>query len=172
MIPKRALGAMIGTVLALGLLLDFRTPSTPTLASADGLDTSSGTVSAVVDTATPGASATADPTTTVDPTATPDLTASTSGYVDGTYTGGVASTRFGDTQVEVTISGGVIVDVTALRLPSGDRRTNEISSQVEPWLRESALVAQSAEIDLISGATYTSRSYAESLQSALDAAGG
>ena len=87
-------------------------------------------------------------------------------------TGDVVSTRFGDIQVQVTISGGVIADVAALQLPSGDRHSSQISNAVEPMLREAALSAQSANIDLVSGATYTSRAYAQSLQSALDQAQG
>jgi uncharacterized protein with FMN-binding domain len=80
----------------------------------------------------------------------------------------VISTRFGDVQVEVTISGGAITDVTALQLPNSDRRSQNIASQAAPILREEALTAQSASIDLLSGATYTSEAYAKSLQSALD----
>ena len=71
-------------------------------------------------------------------------------------------------QVAVTVKGGQITDVTALQLPSSDRHSLSISQAVEPMLREEALQAQSANIDLISGATYTSTGYARSLQSALD----
>ena len=94
----------------------------------------------------------------------------TSRYADGTVTGQAVSTRYGDTQVQVTISGGAITDVTALQLPDGDGHSARISSAVEPMLRSMALQAQSANIDLVSGATYTSGAYRESLQSALDAA--
>jgi uncharacterized protein with FMN-binding domain len=80
----------------------------------------------------------------------------------------VISTRFGDVQVEVTIAGGAITDVTALQLPDRDGRSRQIASAAEPILREEALTAQSASIDLLSGATFTSEAYAESLQSALD----
>jgi uncharacterized protein with FMN-binding domain len=64
----------------------------------------------------------------------------------------------------------VITDVVALERPSGDHRSADISAAAEPLLREAALTAQSADIDLLSGATYTSRAYAASLQAALDAA--
>lgn len=60
--------------------------------------------------------------------------------------------------------------MTALELPSGDGRSQRISQAVAPILREEALAAQDAPIDLVSGATYTSRAYASSLQAALDAA--
>ena len=66
--------------------------------------------------------------------------------------------------------GGQITDVAALQLPSGGR-SGRISRAVEPILREEALQAQSANIDTVSGATYTSLAYAQSLQAALDQAG-
>ena len=70
--------------------------------------------------------------------------------------------------VEVTVENGVITDVTALQLPDEDRKSLNISNQVEPMLQSEALQAQSADLDVISGATYTSLAYAQSLQSALD----
>lgn len=80
--------------------------------------------------------------------------------------------QFGEVQVEVTFAAGKITDVKALKLPYDRARSAEISQFVEPYLREEALQAQSAQIDLISGATYTSVSYAQSLQSAIDKAHG
>lgn len=81
-------------------------------------------------------------------------------------------TRFGDVQVRLIESGGRITDVQALRLPFDRQRSNEISQFVEPILRSEALQAQSAQIDTVSGATYTSDAYDMSLQSAIDRAGG
>ena len=63
-----------------------------------------------------------------------------------------------------------MTDVTALELPSRDGRSSRISQAAAPILREEALTAQDANIDLLSGATYTSRAYEQSLQSALDQA--
>src|SRR5665811_791162 len=77
---------------------------------------------------------------------------------NGTVTGPVVQTRFGSVQVQVTIAGGKITDVTALQLPSDRQRSAEISGIVGPMLQSEALAAQSAQIDLISGATYTSPS--------------
>ena len=88
-----------------------------------------------------------------------------------TVDGPVIGTRFGSVQVEITVDGTSIVDVAALQLPQGDRRTDQISSYVEPMLRTQALQAQGANIDGVSGATYTSNAYARSLQAALDSAG-
>ena len=74
-------------------------------------------------------------------------------------------------QVRVTLQGTRIVDVQALRLPASHQRSVEISQRAAPQLRQEALQAQSARIDVVSGATYTSDGYAQSLQGALDKAG-
>lgn len=181
MFPKRGAVAIGLTGLALALLLSFKTPSDPAAlaGSAGGL--------AVADqpAATPGAtnggaagapSATAAPETTTAPTATAAPTAAatetpaTAG-ASGTYTGDAVAIRWGVVQVQVTIENGQLVDVTAVQLPTNDQHSAMISQQVEPILRSSAISAQSAEIDLVSGATYTSMAYAQSLQAALDQAG-
>jgi uncharacterized protein with FMN-binding domain len=88
----------------------------------------------------------------------------------GSYQGQTVQTRFGPVQVQVTLSGGRITDVAALQLPQNDGHSARISSAVEPMLRSEVLSAQSADIQTISGATYTSEAYASSLQSALDSA--
>jgi len=169
MIPKRAVGSLLTTVVALALLFGFKTPEAPSLTESTSPDTAVvGQPSATIParTATP----TGAPTRTTTPTSAPPSTATASAYVDGTAAGPVVSTRFGDVQVQVTISGGVVSDVTALQLPSGDGNSRRISKVVEPILRDEALTAQTAQIDLVSGATYTSRAYETSLQAALDKA--
>ncbi len=83
-------------------------------------------------------------------------------------TGSNAPNKYGDVQVQLTTSGGRITRVAALRLPSADGRSLQISSFAGPQLAQQALAAQSANIDGVSGATYTSESYKTSLQSALD----
>jgi uncharacterized protein with FMN-binding domain len=87
-----------------------------------------------------------------------------------TVDGVVVRTRYGDVQVAVVFNGSRIVDVKALQLPFDRRRSQDISNQAAPLLHEEVLQAQSAQIDTIGGATYTSDGYAESLQSALDKA--
>jgi uncharacterized protein with FMN-binding domain len=84
-----------------------------------------------------------------------------------TYTGPVVENPYGPVQVEVAEEGGKIVDVKALQLPTEHARSQEISEQVAPMLRTEALQAQTAEINIVSGATYTSESFASSLQAAL-----
>lgn len=88
----------------------------------------------------------------------------------GTYKGQTVQTRYGPVQVQVTVSDGKITDVAALQLPQDDGHSARISSAVEPMLRSEVLSAQSADIQTISGATYTSEAYQSSLQSALDSA--
>ena len=88
-----------------------------------------------------------------------------------TATGSAISTRYGPVQLKVTVSGGKITKVEAVQLPSSDPKSAEISSFAEPQLRQSALTKQSASVDAVSGATYTSDGYKTALQSALDQAG-
>jgi uncharacterized protein with FMN-binding domain len=173
MIPKRAIGALLSTVLGLVLLLSFKTPE------ASGIASSSRTNQAVVDQPVGGKSQSGTSTSQSGSSGTSGGTGKTatgaggtSGYADGTFTGQDVSMRYGDVQVQVTISGGAVTDVTALQLPNGDGHSSRISSIVEPMLRSEALQAQTASIDLISGATYTSGAYKQSLQSALDTAAG
>ncbi|WJX99465.1 FMN-binding protein [Curtobacterium sp. 458] len=90
---------------------------------------------------------------------------------DGTFTGQAAQTQYGPVQVEITVAGGKITDVTALELTDRDGRSAQISQQAAPILRQEALQAQSAQIQAVSGATYTSAGYVTSLQSAIDQAG-
>jgi uncharacterized protein with FMN-binding domain len=87
-----------------------------------------------------------------------------------TVTGDAVSTRYGPVQLKVTISGGKVTDVQAVQLPSSDPKSSEISSFAVPQLRQSALTKQSANVDAVSGATYTSAGYKQALQSALDKA--
>lgn len=94
-----------------------------------------------------------------------------SGPADGTYDGSVVNTRFGTVQVQAVISGGKITDVIAVKLTDADRKSIQISQQVAPIVRSEVLTAQSAKVANISGGTYTTQAYLQSLQSALDAAG-
>jgi uncharacterized protein with FMN-binding domain len=120
----------------------------------------------------------AGPTTTVAPDPTRGTTTQSPGITSTTASGGtltidgpVASNEYGDVQVRVTLKNNQIVDVQALQLPHDRSRSARISQTAGPILRTEALRAQNANIDLVSGATYTSESYAESLQGALDRAG-
>jgi uncharacterized protein with FMN-binding domain len=109
------------------------------------------------------ASPSASPPATPQTSATPSAPAAAS----GAFTGSDVPNRFGDVVVRVVITNGHMTDVQAVRLPSDRALSAYISQQAGPLLREEALQAQSANIDIISGATYTSVSYAQSLESAL-----
>jgi uncharacterized protein with FMN-binding domain len=88
----------------------------------------------------------------------------------GTYAGAVVQTRFGAVQVQITVKGGAITDVTALQLTDAERKSIQISNRAAPLLRAEVLKAQSAKVQTIGGATVTSAAYLTSLQAALDAA--
>jgi uncharacterized protein with FMN-binding domain len=85
--------------------------------------------------------------------------------------GDAISTRFGPVQVQATFAAdGSLTSVDAVLFPDGDRRSLRINQVAVPILNREALSTQSAQVDIISGATYTSVGYARSLQSAIDAA--
>ena len=126
-------------------------------ASASSAGSSTGTQASSTTTTTDTSSAVAAPVTT--------------GPADGTYDGAVVNTRYGPQQVQVVISGGQIADVVVLQTQTADRKSQEISSRANPILRDEVLTAQSSKVSNVSGATYTSQSYIQSLQSALDSAG-
>ncbi|MEU5098881.1 FMN-binding protein [Streptomyces sp. NPDC020996] len=87
-----------------------------------------------------------------------------------TVTGDTVQTRWGPVQVRITLKNGKLTEVEAIAYPSDNPRDQEINSYALPQLRREALAAQSANIDTVSGATYTSDGYRQSLQSALDSA--
>jgi uncharacterized protein with FMN-binding domain len=86
------------------------------------------------------------------------------------FAGGVAQTQYGDVQVRIVMTGNRLTGVTALHLTDSSSRSVSISAHAAPILRQEALAAGSAKIDTVSGASYTSQGYIQSLQSALDAA--
>ena len=160
---KRALATIIATVAGLVLLLDFKTHSArlsaqPPLATAAS--------SAPTPETSPAASAT--PTTGLasgSPPAKPAPAAQTR-----TVTGSSVRTRYGDVEVQVVFTGTQITDVVPVRLPDSNGVDQEIDQQAVPILIQETLTAQNANIQAVSGATYTSDGYIRSLQSALDKA--
>ncbi|MDI2098804.1 FMN-binding protein [Ruicaihuangia caeni] len=123
-----------------------------------------------------GQSGSASPSEQNSPSAAPDPGSSSgssnsAGAADGSYTGSLERTPWGDVQVGVTISGGHIVEVPALHLTDRGGQSVQISNYAAPILRSEVLRAQSAQVSMVSGATFTSEAYLASLQSALDQAG-
>lgn len=166
--PKRGAVALGLTTLALVLLLNFQTPGTIATqeeSARSGSSTGSSVAGAAPTTSPSGGTSSGG--TTAGGTAA-NGTTSSSGST--TATGPEVDTRYGPVQVSVTVVNGQVTDVTALELPSGGR-SGQISREAEPILHDEALSAQSASIDGVSGATYTSLAYEQSLQAALDAAG-
>ena len=147
-IPKRGVVATALTAVALALVLSFKTPNMGSLAAGNGNGNGNGS----------GASSQQSP-------------GSGRSKFSGQLTGSTVQTPFGAVQVQVTLQNGRITDVQALQTPGDQRRSQQISQYAVPQLRSEVLQAQGAQVDTISGATYTSEGYAQSLQSALDQAG-
>ena len=175
MFPKRGAIALVTTTLAVILLISFRTPETAALGAMSTTGSSNGaettpTLGSVSSNRPSSSAGNAAPTAKPAPpnaTATPAPTTATG---PATATGTVISTPYGQVQVQITVDNGKITDVQAVKLPThGD--SGQISDYVKPILASEALQAQSARIDIVSGATYTSTGYAKSLQSALDQIG-
>jgi len=133
-----------------------------------GYHTSTNDVSA---TTAPSSATRPSPSTSSTPSSPSRPTSSSSSTRSQTYTGAVASTRWGPVQVQITVTAENITDVTVLQQPNGNRKDAEINARALPILVQDTLSAQSAQIDMISGATVTSEGYVHSLQAALDQAG-
>ncbi|MDE3101934.1 MAG: FMN-binding protein [Chloroflexota bacterium] len=159
---KRALSALAATVAGVAFLAGYK--ATPANGVGQGGATPS--PSAAAASADPAAGSAAAPTASAAPAAT-SLPAAAAGGPSRSVTGQVIDTQFGEVQVKVTLSGKRITDVQALQLPFDRARSAYISQVAGPMLRSEVLQAQSANIDIISGATYTSMAYGQSLQSAL-----
>ena len=148
---KRVVLAIVSTVASLVLVLSFKTHS-PTAA------------------ATPPAAVSTNSSGTSSGTSPSGSTKSSSGS-SKTYTGDAAMTRYGPVQVQITVKNGVVTDVAATLYPMSGPRDAQISSYAIPQLNSEAKSAGSANIDMVSGATYTSEGYLSSLQNALNQAG-
>lgn len=91
-------------------------------------------------------------------------------YKDGQYVGDVADAFYGNVQVQASIKGGKITNITFLQYPNDRERSIAINSQAMPYLKQEAIAAQTANVDIISGATATSQAFVTSLASALNQA--
>jgi uncharacterized protein with FMN-binding domain len=164
---RRAAAAVALTAIGIWLVLSFKSSPVPRLATTGGPAPGA---TAPASTADQGGQAPAGPA----PPGSGSGTTSTTGSGSGlrTVDGSVVSTRYGKVQVAVVLSGSRISDVKALQLPFDRSRSADISAQAGPMLHDEVIQAQSAQIDTIGGATYTSSGYVRSLQSALDQARG
>jgi uncharacterized protein with FMN-binding domain len=110
------------------------------------------------------------PTPTQAPVPTPTPTVSQGRYRDGTYTGAAADASYGTVQVAAVISSGRLADINFLSYPNDRQHSVQVSSYALPILKQEAIAVQSANIDTVSGASYTSAAFIESLGSALNQA--
>ncbi|MCL2489517.1 MAG: FMN-binding protein [Propionibacteriaceae bacterium] len=120
-----------------------------------------------------GCSASAGPTSPTT-SSVPELTSPTiprGTGADGTYTGDAVKTPHGNVQVEIVVADRQITDIHVVQCPSDAQRSKDICQQAVPTLVSESLDAQSANVDAVSGATYTSAGYKQSLQSAIDNSG-
>ena len=88
-------------------------------------------------------------------------------FKDGTYTGPATDAYFGTVQVQATVAGGKLTDVAFLQYPTDRGTSVRISNNAMPVLKSEAIKAQSAKVDIVSGATQTSQAFIKSLGSAL-----
>ncbi len=101
------------------------------------------------------------------PPSTTGIAGQTPSYKNGSFTGPITNAIYGDMQVAVTISQGKITDISWPAYPDAPGHTTQESQMALPQLQQEALTAQSANIDIISGATQTSQAFAQSLAGAL-----
>jgi uncharacterized protein with FMN-binding domain len=101
------------------------------------------------------------------PTPTPPVTISTGKYKDGTFTGTVEDAYYGNYQIAAVISGGKISDINFLEYPNDNRTSRSINTQAMVYLKAEAIAAQSAQVDIVSGASSSSEAFSRSLASAL-----
>ncbi len=156
---KRAILVGAGTVAGVAAVLGYHPGTLFTPASALAVGTTA---------AEAGTSATSASTSSA---STTSYASTTSSSASQTYTGDAVQTRYGTVQVQASVSGSTITDVTAIASPNGDHESAQISAYAIPQLQQQAVAAQSASISGVSGASYTSQGFEQSLQSALAQAG-
>lgn len=98
-------------------------------------------------------------------------TAGGTSYTGTSYTGSSYQSPWGAMQVSISVSDGQITDIQWEQIPLGDGHSSRINSYAAPLLVDQALAAQSASVDGVSGATYTTEGFRTSLQSAIQKAG-
>lgn len=156
---KRIVLWFVSTLSAVVLLFSYRTSLSSAPATTTSVTTEKPVGSSAATSTTPSS---ATPTTTAAAPATSSTTR--------TVTGSEVETRYGPVEVQVTVAGRKITAVQVLEYPSGGR-SDRINAIAVPELVSETVGAQSARIDMVSGATYTSNGYTSSLQSALDQVG-
>jgi uncharacterized protein with FMN-binding domain len=153
--PKRGLIALVLTLAGLRLIVAYSPPG--------------GDIGSVDPSAAPTDSPAANPTPT--PAKTPKPSKAPTGTLkDGTYDGDAIKFKFGTAQVEIVVSGGVITEVKALKLPTAGGYTKRVTTFFQTDIPARIVADQGWKISNVGGATYTSRAYSQSLQSAINQA--
>jgi len=165
---RRIVIAAMSTLSGLVLLFSYHTSTSSVAATASSAPVAGGASGA-------GPSPTSSGTASSSPTGSGATSSGTpsagaSRAASGTFTGDTVSTRWGDVQVQVTVSDGKMTKSEAIVYPQSNGRDQEINAYALPILAQESVAAQSANIDAVSGATVTSDGYTSSLQSALDQA--
>lgn len=111
-----------------------------------------------------------NPTSSTPVTPTNTSYTAASQYKDGTYTGSTDSAFYGNVQVSAVILGGKITTVNFLQSPNENPNSIYINQQAMPYLKQEAIQSQSADVGIITGATYTSQAFIQSLTDALNQA--
>jgi uncharacterized protein with FMN-binding domain len=166
---------LLGTISALVLLFSYHTSTSSATSTSVVAERDTGTTSS-------GGSTDAGSSGSTDAGSSGSTESGSSGSTDSgsssgsssssstTYTGDAVSTRYGDVQVEITVEDGTVTAAEVTTVPWSNPKDQQINSHAVPILNSETVDVQSAEIDMVSGATYTSEGYIESLQSALDQA--
>ena len=165
---RRIIVSCAATISGVVLLLSLKPHSTATTSSA-----SISTGSSQSSSTDGGTSASPSPSTGSASSSASASSSSGSGSSTSTqtFTGTAAQTRFGPVQVKITVKNKKITNIEVVEYPSDNPKDQQINSYALPVLNQEAISAQSAQIDSVSGATYTSDGYVSSLQSAIDQAG-
>jgi uncharacterized protein with FMN-binding domain len=165
-VPRRGAVALVTTVLAVLLLFSFKTGDQATIATSLPSDALVGAPPQATTRPVAGSSGPTQPPT-AGATAVPTQPTVGSAGESGTFTGDPVDTAYGTVQIALIVQAGQIVDVQELQMPFDRRLSQQISAEAGPLLRRQVLRAQSADINGVSGASYTSYGYWQSLQSAI-----
>ncbi len=156
--------SIIGTFVLYSFLYHSNTVAVVPTSSTKSSASSSSSTPVITTPSTSGGSTPSTSGGTTPPTATPT---SSGQYKDGSYTGSVADAHWGNIQVKAIIQGGKITDVQFLQFPNERNRSIEINNYADPQLTQEAIQVQSAQVDVVSGATDSSEAFIQSLSDAL-----
>jgi uncharacterized protein with FMN-binding domain len=167
---RRVILAIVSTVVVLVILLSIKTHSVATAPPA-AVGTPSGSATGPGTASGSGSGSGASPTQSSGTGSGTGSGSATGTASAKTVTGDASNTMYGPVQVQITVKSRKITAVNVVQYPNGTSRDAQINAFAIPELTQETLAANSASIDMVSGATYTSNGYISSLQSALDKAG-